>query len=119
MGNRCNKTFQSSIDQRLSVHSSITNYFSKSVEAIPLTEVKTLNVVNFIKHHIIQQFDVPRRIIHDHGPQFASHSFFWFCDKYPIQNAASTAYNPIANGLENAFNKTIIKLLKKFISSSK
>jgi len=32
---------------------------------------------------------------------------------------ASTAYNPSTNGLAEAFNKTIIKLLKKFISSSK
>ena len=32
---------------------------------------------------------------------------------------ASTAYNPAANGLAEAFNKTIIKLLKKFILSSK
>ena len=28
----------------------ITDYFSKWVEAIPLIEVKTSNVVNFIKH---------------------------------------------------------------------
>jgi len=32
---------------------------------------------------------------------------------------ASTAYNPAANGLAEAFNKTIIKLLKKFVSSNK
>ena len=32
---------------------------------------------------------------------------------------ASTAYNPTTNWLAGAFNKTIIKLLKKFISSSK
>jgi len=32
---------------------------------------------------------------------------------------ALTAYNPTANGLAEAFNKTIIKLLKKFVSSSK
>ena len=31
----------------------------------------------------------------------------------------STAYNPAANGLAEAFNKTIIKLLKKFVSSNK
>ena len=31
----------------------ITNYFSKWAEAIPLVEVKTSNVVNFIKHHVI------------------------------------------------------------------
>jgi len=34
-------------------------------------------------------------------------------------NVASTAYNPATNGLAEAFNKTIIKLLKKFISTSK
>jgi len=31
----------------------ITDYFSKWAEAIPLAEVKTFNVVNFIKHHVI------------------------------------------------------------------
>ena len=32
----------------------ITDYFSKWVEAISFTEVKTTNVVNFIIHHVIQ-----------------------------------------------------------------
>ena len=32
---------------------------------------------------------------------------------------ALTGYNPTANGLVEAFNKTIIKLFKKFISSNK
>jgi len=31
----------------------ITDYFSKWAEAVPLIEVKTSNVVNFIKHHVI------------------------------------------------------------------
>jgi len=77
------------------------------------------NVINFVKHHVIHQFGVPRRIIHDNGPQFASQSFNQFCDKYQIQNVASTAYNPTANGLAETFNKVIIKLLKNFVSTSK
>ena len=97
----------------------ITDYFSKWAEAIPLTEVKTSNVVNFIKHHVIHRFGVPRRIMHVNGPQFISQVFYLFCDKYRIQNVASTAYNPAANGLAEAFNKIIIKLLKKFVSSNK
>ena len=52
----------------------ITDYFSKWAEAPLFTEAKTVNVVNFIKHHVIHRFDVPRRIIHDNGPQFASQS---------------------------------------------
>ena len=97
----------------------ITDYFSKWVEVIPLIEVKTSYVVNFIKHHVIHRFGVPRWIIHDNGPQFASQVFYQFCNKYQIQNVVSTNYNPAANDLVEAFNKTIIKLFKKFILSTK
>ena len=34
----------------------ITNDFSKWVKATPLVEVKTGNVVNFIKHHVNYRF---------------------------------------------------------------
>jgi len=56
----------------------ITDCFSKWTEAVPLVEVKTTNVVNFIRQNVIHQFGVPRRITHDNGPQFASQSFYWF-----------------------------------------
>ena len=39
--------------------------------------------------------------------------------RYSIGYVASTIYNPAANGLVKAFNKTIIKLLKKFVSLNK
>jgi len=52
----------------------ITDYISKWAEVVPLAEVKTKNVINFIKHHVIHRFGVTRRIIHN-SPQFASQSF--------------------------------------------
>ena len=97
----------------------IPDYFSKWAEDIPLVEVKTSNIVNFIKHHVIYWFGVSRRIIHDNGLQFTNQVFYRFCDRLRIQNVTSTAYNPTANGLAEAFNKIIIKLLKKFVSSNK
>ncbi|KAJ6822956.1 uncharacterized protein M6B38_385940 [Iris pallida] len=72
----------------------ITDYFSKRAEVVPLAEVKTSNVISFLKHHVIYRFGLPRRIIHDNGPQFASHAFYRFCDKHRIQNIASTPYKP-------------------------
>ena len=93
-------------------------YFSKWSEVVPLAEVKTTNVINFVKHNIIHRFGVPQRIIHDKN-QFAIKSFYQFCDKYRIKNVASIAYKPTAYGLAKAFNKMIIKLLKKFIYASK
>jgi len=119
VGNRYRRTYEPLINLRSSVHFSNNRYFSKWAEAIPLIEVKTSSVVNVIKHHVIYRFGVPRQIIHDNGPQFSSQVFYRFCNKYQIQNVASTAYNLTTNGLAEAFNKTIIKLLKKFISSSK
>ena len=114
MGNRCRRANQPFFDKRTPVYPGNNRLLSKWAEAIPLVEVKTSNVVNFIKHHVIHRFGVSRRIIHDNGPQFISQVFYRFCDKYRIQNVASTAYNPAVNGLAEAFNKTIIKLLKKF-----
>ena len=50
-------------------------------------------------------------------PNLQAKYSYRFCNKYQIQNVASTAYNPAANSLAEAFNKMIIKLLKKFVSS--
>ena len=57
--------------------------------------------------------------MHDNGLQFISYSFQRFCTKFRIQSISSTAYYPPANGLAEAFNKTIGKLLKKFVSRTK
>jgi len=65
---------------------------------------------------IIYCFGVPRRIVHDNGPQFVSQAFQRFYNKFRIQSVSSTAYYPAANGLAEAFNKTMGKLLKKFVS---
>jgi len=96
----------------------ITDYFSKWAEAIPLREVKASDVIKFVKHHVIYRFGVPRRIVHDNGPQFVSQAFQRFRNKFRIQSVSSTAYYPAANDLAEAFNKTIEKLLKKFVSKS-
>jgi len=53
----------------------ITDYFSKWAGAIPLKEVKTSEVIKFIKHHVIYRFGVPRQIVYDNGPQFVSQAF--------------------------------------------
>jgi len=97
---------------------SITNYFFKWAEAIRLREVKTSDVIKFIKHHVVYRFGVPRRIVHDNRPQFVSQAFQRFCDKFWIQSVSSTTHYLAANGLAEAFNKTIGKFLKKFVSKS-
>ncbi|ONK64844.1 uncharacterized protein A4U43_C07F30570 [Asparagus officinalis] len=37
----------------------ITDYFSKWAKAVPLREVKTNDVIKFIKHHVIYRYGIP------------------------------------------------------------
>ena len=87
-------------------------------DSYPLKEVKMLDVIKFIKHDVLYRFGVSRRIFHDNRPQFGSQAFQKFCNKFRIQSVSSTTYYPAVNGLAETFNKTIEKILKKFISKS-
>jgi len=42
-----------------------------------------------------------------------------FYEKYHIRQLHSTAYDAAPNGLAEAFNKTLFKLLKKIVSNKK
>ena len=53
----------------------ITDYFSKGMEAKLIAEVKTINVINFFKLHVIRRYGVLKRIIHGNVPNLrANHS---------------------------------------------
>ncbi|KAG9442619.1 hypothetical protein H6P81_018473 [Aristolochia fimbriata] len=80
-----------------------TDYFSKWAEAAAYQEVKAVTVVDFIRTQIIYRYGVMDR----------------FCKKFCIQQRTSTAYNSAANGLAEAFNKTLCKILKKTIGANK
>jgi len=88
----------------------IINYFTKWAEVIPLKEVKTSDVIKFIKHHVIYHFDIPRRIVHE--PQYVNDAFQKFYNKFRIQSVSQQ------HTIRLPTNKTIEKLLKKFILKS-
>lgn len=92
-----------------------TDYFSRWAEAVPLREVKSSNVINFLEHNIIYRFGVPHRITSDNAKAFKSQKILNFAAKYKIQWNYSTGYYPQANGLIEAFNKTLGAILKKTV----
>ncbi|KAG9458214.1 hypothetical protein H6P81_002722 [Aristolochia fimbriata] len=96
-----------------------TDYFSKWAEASAYLEVKATTVVDFIRTQIIYRYGVPRYIMTDNGTPFKNKVMDHFCEKFRIQQRTSTAYNPEANGLAEAFNKTLCKILKKTIDANK
>ncbi|XP_057803083.1 uncharacterized protein LOC131018370 [Salvia miltiorrhiza] len=96
-----------------------TDYFSKWAEALPLKEVKKETVADFIKTHIIYRYGVPRYIITDNGTPFSNTLINKLCEKFRFKQRKSSMYNAPANGLAEAFNKTLCNLLKKVVAKTK
>ncbi|KAG9444917.1 hypothetical protein H6P81_016257 [Aristolochia fimbriata] len=96
-----------------------TDYFSKWAEAATYREVKATTVADFIRTQIIYRYGVPRYIVTDNGTPFRNKVMDRFCKKFRIQQRMSSVYNPADNGLAEAFNKTLYKILKKTVGTHK
>ncbi|KAG9447747.1 hypothetical protein H6P81_013875 [Aristolochia fimbriata] len=96
-----------------------TDYFSKWAEAAAYREVKAITVVDFIRTQIIYRCRVPQYIMTNNGTPFKNKVMDSLCEKFRIQWRTSSAYNPAANGLAEAFNKMLCKILKKTIGANK
>ncbi|KAA0048376.1 uncharacterized protein E6C27_scaffold264G00950 [Cucumis melo var. makuwa] len=96
-----------------------TDYFSKWAKVVPLREAKKENIVNFVQTHIIYIYGIPHRIVTDNGRQFANTLMEKLCEKFNFKQYKSSMYNAAANGLAEAFNKTLCSLLKKVVSKTK
>ncbi|XP_031127436.1 uncharacterized protein LOC116029524 [Ipomoea triloba] len=96
-----------------------TDYFSKWAEAVALKEVKKENVADFLRVHIIYRFGIPRYILTDNGKPFDNKLMDKICKLFVFQQRNSSAYYAAANGLAEAFNKTLCNLLKKVVLKSK
>ncbi|XP_047270502.1 uncharacterized protein LOC124899606 [Capsicum annuum] len=96
-----------------------TDYFSKWVEVMPLKEVKKENIVDFIKSNIIFRYGIPRCIVTDNGTPFNNKLMKTLCEKFNFKQHKSSIYNAPANGLAEAFNKTLGNLLTKVVTKNK
>ena len=92
-----------------------TNYFTMWVEAIPLWNVTSKDMVEFVKKHIIYRFGIPQTITTDQGTMFTSGEFEEFAASIGIKLLNSSPYYAQANGQAEASNKEIIKLIKRKI----
>ncbi|XP_019180259.1 PREDICTED: uncharacterized protein LOC109175453 [Ipomoea nil] len=96
-----------------------TDYFSKWAEAVALKEVKKENVADFLRVHIVYRFGIPRYVLTDNGKPFDNKLMDKICKLFDFKQRNSSAYYAAANGLAEAFNKTLCNLLKKVVSKSK
>ena len=96
-----------------------TDYFTKSVEAEPLANIRDVDAKKFIWRNIITRFVIPRTLISDNGLQFDSKTFRKYCCDFGITNQYSTSAYPQGNGQAEAVNKVIVNGIKKRLDDAK
>ena len=89
------------------------DYFTKWVEAEPLSAITEAKCTNFIWRNIIYRFGIPYLIVTDNGKQFDNPALREMCQELGIHKLFSTPDHPQANGQVEAANKTIKDNLRK------
>ena len=84
-----------------------TDYFTKWVEAIPLKNMTSKEMIEFVKEHIIYRFDIPQTITTDQGTMFTSGEFEEFAIVMGIKLLNSSPYYAQAYGQAEASNKGV------------
>jgi transposase InsO family protein len=70
---------------------------------------------NFLYEDIFVLFGVPREIITNQGPQFASHLIKNIMQQFKIKHGMTTPYHPQENGQVEVTNKVLEVILTKTI----
>jgi IS30 family transposase len=90
-------------------------YFSKWIEAKPLTTITSAIVQKFFWHNIVGRFGVPKAITVDNGTKIDAETFKTFCDQIGTEIHFACVRHPESNGLVERANRIIITGIMKSI----
>uniref|UniRef100_A0A3B1IDK1 Gypsy retrotransposon integrase-like protein 1 n=1 Tax=Astyanax mexicanus TaxID=7994 RepID=A0A3B1IDK1_ASTMX len=93
----------------------ITDYFSKWVEAFPLRSKLACEVGKHLCS-IIYRHGCPKRILSDQGREFVNELNQRLCEMLQIERSVTAAYHPQTNGLDEKTNDNIKRALKKLVN---
>lgn len=96
-----------------------TDYFRKWIEAIPTRNANHTVIMNFLQDNIFSRFGCPKRIITDNTAAFKDRHLIKLCEEMGVEIVHSTAYYPQGNGLAEASNKILVRIIKKFLEENK
>ncbi|GKV47366.1 hypothetical protein SLEP1_g54271 [Rubroshorea leprosula] len=95
------------------------DYFTKWVEARPLSSLTSKKVEDFVFSSIICRYGIPNQIVADNGTQFNCSSFRDFCSSYGIKLQFISVYHPESNGMVESVNKCILEGIKPRLEQHK
>ncbi|GKV15174.1 hypothetical protein SLEP1_g25976 [Rubroshorea leprosula] len=90
----------------------VVNYFTKWVEARPLSSLTSKKIEDFVFSSVIYRYGIPNQIIADNGLQFNCTSLRDFYSSYGIKLVFTSVYHPKANGMVESVNKAILEGIK-------
>jgi hypothetical protein len=95
----------------------IVNRFSKMIHLVPtMTSLSSTELAEIYKKEVWCHHGIPRRIISDRGPQFASKFMKELCNALGIERNLSTAYHPQTDGQTEQINQEVEAYLCVFIN---
>ena len=95
------------------------DYFTKWVEAKPMTTITKAKVTSFMWKNIIYRFGVPRVIISDNGKKFDNPKFRKICQDLGVKNHYSSPRHPHANSQTKVSNRSLLKIIKTRLEGAK
>ncbi|PKA57235.1 hypothetical protein AXF42_Ash002539 [Apostasia shenzhenica] len=95
------------------------DYFTKWIEAKPLTQPTAQSVENFLWANIVCRYGIPMVIIIDNGTSFANQRIHDFCREHQINLKYAFVWHPHTNGQAEAANKNILNILKKRLNGAR
>ncbi|XP_073137017.1 uncharacterized protein [Henckelia pumila] len=95
------------------------DYFSKWVEAEPLTKIIENEVLNFLWKNIVCRFGIPCRLASDNGRQFCGSKVRAWCQEMKIEQVFTFVAYPQGNGQVKVTNRTIVQALKTRLDAAK
>ncbi|RDX89188.1 Retrovirus-related Pol polyprotein, partial [Mucuna pruriens] len=93
--------------------------FTKWVETASYANVTKSVVIKFIKRYIICRYGLLARIITDNGTNLNNKMMTELCEQFRIKHHNSTLYHPKTNGVVEAANKNIKKIVQKMVVTYK
>jgi hypothetical protein len=94
-------------------------YFTKWIEAKPLTNVSSATIKKFFWQNIICRYGVPRHITVDNAKYFDIAMFIEFCQQISMKFAFASVYHPQSNGAVEKANCLIFQAMKKILEGEK
>ena len=97
----------------------VIDYFTKWVKAASYGSVIQSVICKFIKKEIICQYGIPERIISDNATNLNNEMMDRICEQFKIKYHNSAPYHPKMNGVVEAANKNVKKIVAKMINTYK